>query len=140
MSNGRIADKFLKRGLPFPLVWEVGRYFAVSVIALIVDMVVLLMLAGWIHYTLAASISFLVGAGVHYLLSVAFVFRRRRMLSKRLAEIAIFFAAGLGALLLNVAVIAFCVELLAAPLAIAKLVAAAFSFVFGYVVRKVALF
>ncbi len=140
MSNSKFAAKILKEGSPLSLFWEVGRYFAVSVIALIVDMLVLLILAEWIHYTLAASISFLIGAGVHYLLSILFVFRQRRMSSKRLAEIAIFFAAGLGALLLNVAVIAFCVEVLAAPLAIAKLVAAGFSFVFGYVVRKMVLF
>lgn len=133
-------SKLMTDGSLLSLIREAGRYLVVSVVALIVDMLLLLILAEWIHYALAASISFLVGAGVHYLLSIVFVFRQRRMLTRRMAEVSIFFAAGFGALLLNVGVIALCVELLAAPLAIAKLVAAGFSFIFGYVVRKLALF
>lgn len=119
---------------------EFIRYFAVSAIALGVDMLLLLLFAQWMHYTLAASISFMVGAGIHYLLSVAFVFRRRKMRSRRFVEAAIFTATGLAALVINVGVIALCVELLAAPLPLAKLAAAGVSFLFGYGVRKRVLF
>ncbi len=119
---------------------EFIRYFAVSAIALGVDMLLLLLFAQWMHYTLAASISFMVGAGVHYLLSIAFVFRKRRLLSRRYAEVAIFVGAGVAALLVNVVVIAVCVELLGMSLPLAKLGAAGFSFLFGYAVRKLALF
>jgi putative flippase GtrA len=119
---------------------ELIRYFVVSVIALGIDMLLLLYLAQWIHYTLAASLSFMLGAGAHYLLSVALVFRKRRMLSRRYAEAAIFMGAGVFALLVNVGVIALCVELVGISLPLAKLVAAGFSFLFGYGARKLALF
>ncbi|MBK9445997.1 MAG: GtrA family protein [Betaproteobacteria bacterium] len=119
---------------------EFVRYFVVSLVALGVEMLFLLFLAQWMHYTLAASLSFMIGAGVHYLLSVAFVFRKRRLLSRRYAEAAIFVGTGIAALLVNVAVIAICIELLGTSLPLAKLGAAGFSFLFGYVVRKMALF
>ncbi len=119
---------------------EFLRYFVVSLLALGIDLLFLLLLAQWMHYTLAASLSFMIGAGVHYRLSVAFVFRKRRLLSRRYAEAAIFVGTGVAALLVNVGVIAVCVELLGMSLPLAKLGAAGFSFLFGYVVRKLALF
>ncbi|MCP5269159.1 MAG: GtrA family protein [Zoogloeaceae bacterium] len=119
---------------------EFIRYFFVSIMALSVDMGLLLLLANWIHYVVAASVSFMVGAAVHYRLSITIVFSSRRLVSRKRAEAAIFVATGVAALLVNVAVIAVCIELLGMSLPLAKIGAAGFSFLFGYVVRKLALF
>jgi putative flippase GtrA len=119
---------------------EFVRYFLVSLVALGLDMALLLFFAQWMHYAIAASLSFLLGAGAHYLLSVAFVFRKRRMASRKFSEAIIFVGTGVAALLVNVGVIALFVELLGAPLPLAKLGAAGFSFLFGYGIRKLVLF
>lgn len=135
-----VVPKSAVRRLSPALLFEFARYFAVSVVALGVDVGLLLWLAQTIHYTIAASLSFLAGAVVHYLLSVRFVFRQRRLHARRGAELAIFVGAGALALLVNTGVIALGVEVFALPLLAAKMVAAVCSFVFGYVVRKLALF
>jgi putative flippase GtrA len=119
---------------------EFLRYFAASIVALGVDMALLLVLANYMHYTLAASLSFLIGAGVHYLLSIGFVFRNRRLQHRQLTEIVVFVGSGAMALLITVGVVAGCVEILHASLPVAKLAAAGASFLFGYGARKLALF
>ena len=122
------------------LAGEFARYFIASILALVMDISLLLLLAKFVHYTIAASISFIAGSVVHYWLSVLFVFQRRKLASRKWAESAIFVAAGVFGLVVNVGVIALCVELFLAPLIVAKLIAAGFSFMSGYVVRKLALF
>lgn len=119
---------------------EFAKYFIVSLIALLVDAGLLLVLARQMHYALAATIGFVTGAFVHYLLSVAFVFRRRKLEHRRWLESSLFVLFGVVALGVNVAVIAFCVELFATPLLVAKIIAAGFSFLVGYFLRKLALF
>lgn len=119
---------------------EFLRYFLASVVALTVDMVLLIFLANYVHYALATSVSFLVGAGVHYLISIAFVFRRRRLEDRQMTEIAVFIGSGIMALLVTIGVVAVCVEILHTSLPVAKLVAAGASFLFGYGARKLALF
>lgn len=123
-----------------PVLFEFASYFFVSVVALAVDVALLLLLASYIHYIAAATLSFLAGALVHYALSVTVVFRRRRFAARRFVEVAVLVGVGVGALLVNLGVIAFCVEMLAWPLVYAKLVAAGASFVAGYAGRKLALF
>lgn len=122
------------------LLREFARYFLVSALALGVDTGGLLLLAQFVHYVWAATASFLLGAVAHYFLSVLFVFKRRRMLSRRWLEAGLFIGSGVLALLVNVAVIAIGVEWLGLPLVWAKLLAAGCSFVFGYGLRKLALF
>lgn len=119
---------------------EFLRYFLASIVALVVDMSLLILLANYIHYTAAACIGFLVGAGVHYLISIAFVFRRRRLEHRKITEIAVFIGSGAMALLVTIGVVSLCVEFLHASLPVAKLVAAGASFLFGYGARKLALF
>ncbi|MBI5920361.1 MAG: GtrA family protein [Betaproteobacteria bacterium] len=119
---------------------EFGRYFAASLVALGVDVSVLLSLAQMMHYTIAATLGFLVGSLVHYRLSVRFVFQRRKLIHQKSVETAVFIAAGVLGLAVNVSVIATCVEWLAFPLIFAKLVASGASFMAGYATRKMALF
>lgn len=122
------------------LLFEFSRYFLVSVLALGVDMGALLLLAQFIHYVFAATASFLLGAVAHYFLSVQFVFKWRRMLSRRWLEVGIFIGSGMLALLVNVTAITIGVEWLDLQLFWAKLLAAGCSFVFGYGLRKLMLF
>ncbi len=119
---------------------EFAKYLLVSVFALSVDTGLLLVLAQHIHYLIAASIGFGIGAGVHYVLSVSFVFRRRKWQHRRWLESSAFVLVGLMALGVNLAVIAVGIEWLSLPLLPAKIGAAGFSFLFGFVARKVALF
>lgn len=119
---------------------EFAKYFIVSLIALLVDTGLLLVLARHMHYITAATIGFVTGAFVHYLLSVAFVFHQRKLRHRRWLESSLFVLFGVLALGVNVGVIALCVELLATPLLAAKVVAAGFSFLVGYFLRKLALF
>lgn len=120
--------------------WELSRYFAVSMVALIIDTGLLLVLAKTIHYLLAACIAFLTGTLVHYIMSVRLVFETRRLQHKRNTEGLLFLAAGLCAMLVNMAIIYIGVEWFFLPLLAAKLFAAGGSFVTGYMVRKTLLF
>lgn len=115
-------------------------YFAVSAIALTVDMVLLLQLAKVMHPVAAATIAFLVGLLVCYGLSVRFVFVSRSLGSQRAKEAAVFFLVGLVGLGINDAVIYLGHMIFMLPLAMSKLSAAAISFLFNFGGRKYLLF
>ena len=115
-------------------------YFAASVIALAVDMLLLLQLAKVMHPLVAATISFLVGLLVCYGLTVRFVFSSRRFGSQRTKEASIFFLVGLVGLGVNDTVIYFGHVMLMLPLAFSKLTAAVLSFLFNFAGRKYFLF
>jgi putative flippase GtrA len=119
---------------------EFLAYFVASLAALAVDTCLLLYLAKFLHYTIAASVSFVLGSIVHYQLCILFVFRQRKMRGRKWAESSVFLLAGLLGLVMNVGVISLCVEFFAAPLLVAKIVAAGCSFLSGFLIRKAALF
>lgn len=119
---------------------ELSGYFLVSLIALVVDMGVLLLLAQAVHYLFAVVVGFLCGALTHYFLSVFFVFRKRKLLERKFAELAVFLGIGLLALLINVLGVFLAVEIFGLALPLAKLAASACSFVLGYAMRKFILF
>ena len=121
---------------------EFVRYFSISLLALVVDTAVLLYLARVAHWNdmVAATIGFLVGSVVHYLLAVRLVFAHRRLAHHVPTEGMIYIVIGLIGLIVNDAIIYACVSWLQAPLLTAKLVAAGSSFLVGYGGRKVFLF
>lgn len=119
---------------------ELSRYFLVSLVALGVDFSTFLFLAKLIHYSLAAVVGFLLGAIVHYLLSIKVVFSRRKLSARRTTEFVLFVGTALAGLLVSVATISVCVEWFGASLFVAKTMAAGMSFLFGYAVRKLLLF
>ncbi len=119
---------------------EFGRYFLASLAALALDVAVLHLAAAWMHYLLAASLGFGVGAGAIYLLSTRWVFRRRKLAGKTPVEFSAFVAIGLAGLALNDFVIYLAVDHLGLALLAAKAVAAGASFLFNYTARKLALF
>lgn len=121
---------------------EFVRYFLVSLLALVVDTALLLYLARVMHWNdiVAATVGFLVGSAVHYLLAVRLVFTHRRLAHHVPIESVLYVVIGLVGLIVNDAVIYAGVNWLQAPLLVAKLAAAGGSFMVGYVGRKVFLF
>lgn len=119
---------------------ELVRYFAVSLLALLVDMGSLLLLALYMHYLWAATVGFLLGAATSYLLSVRWVFRHRRLAAFPKTEFAAFAAVGVVGLGLNNLAIYVAVEHAGLPLLTAKAVAAILTFSFNFGLRKWGLF
>jgi putative flippase GtrA len=120
---------------------ELTAALAVAATALCVDSALLWLLAaraGW-PPVLAASISFLAGAFVNWVLSVRFVFRFRRCNSSA-QEFVAFVAIGLVALALNDVVIATLIGPFGTSLMIAKGMAAGVTFSCNYGLRKALLF
>lgn len=120
---------------------ELISYAAVSAIAFACDvgtLAFLVQVLHW-HYLVAASVAFVVGALVAYLLSVRYVFRFRRIDDRRL-EFAGFAAIGAIGLAVNAGVMFAGVEWLHLHYLLAKILAGGFTFVLNYVVRRVTLF
>lgn len=119
---------------------EFIRYFVVSVMALAVDFGLLILFSQSVSYLIAASIAFCAGAVVNYALSVRFVFGLRRLKEQPKIEAAVFIAIGVIGLGANDFAMFVAVSLFSLSVAPAKLVAAGFSFVLNFIVRKLFLF
>lgn len=120
---------------------ELLGYGAASVCALIVDVAVLWALVHFLSwgYLAAATTSFLVGAVVAYQLSTAIAFKEHRLTSRK-TEFASFVAIGGIGLAVNAAVIFIGVNYLGLHYLIAKCVAAGFTFVCNFIMRRQILF
>jgi putative flippase GtrA len=117
------------------------RYFGAAAIALAADFGVytaLIRLAS-VNYLVAAPIGFSIGLAIVYALSVRWVFRQRRVASRR-AEFLIFTLIGLAGMALNQAIIYVAVHLLPGAYEVAKAISAATVFWFNFGARKVLLF
>jgi putative flippase GtrA len=117
------------------------RYLAVSALALAVDFgtyVALIKLAG-VHYLAAAPIAFVLGLAVSYSLSIAWVFRKRRLADARM-EFAIFAVLGIAGVMLNQLIIYGSVEWAGLSYELAKMASAGAVFSFNFVSRKLLLF
>jgi len=130
------ADSPLNR-----LFGEVGRYFVVSLFALAVDYGLLIIIHGvfGLELLIANAISFSCGAVVAYAGSIFWVFGHRRLEQPK-KEFLLFFAIGLGGLLINEAVLWLFSAVNSMPYQISKVFAAGSSFVFNFLVRKWLLF
>ena len=93
---------------------------------------------GW-HYLVAATVAFLVGAAVAYVLSIKYVFQFRRIDDRR-AEFAGFAAIGAIGLAVNAGAMFAGVEWLGMHYLLAKVLAGGFTFALNYVLRRLALF
>ncbi len=119
---------------------EFWRYAAASVAALAVDTTLLLTLSHFgIQYIIAATVGFLAGLALIYLLSIAWVFGSRS--SHRLSkELLLFALIGLVGLAVNDLSIFLAVSLLGLPLILAKGCAVVFTFLWNFFARKKLLF
>jgi putative flippase GtrA len=123
------------------LTGEFLGYAVASGAALLADVLLLVLLVErlGVHYLLAATTSFLAGSIVSYLLCTRFVFSHRRV-SHVPAEFAAFAAIGAAGLAINVGVMYAAVEWLELHYLVARLGAAAFSFLANYAARRLLLF
>ena len=131
----------LRSGRLAILVREAGFYGAASGVALLVDIGLLALLSAWLHlhYLVTSAISFVAGGVVLYVLSVTFVFGRRRV-GNRALELSLFLALGAVGFVVNAAVIYAAIEVGHVPLLIAKLIAAGCTFGTNFVLRRYFLF
>lgn len=120
---------------------ELSRYFVASLFALVVDVGLLILLAQVfaMPYLVANVFAFISGSIVAYLVSTRWVFENRRLDNKAL-EYLIFVFIGVLGLGVNEATLWMGTEILFWSLLPAKLLAAGFSFLFNFVVRKIMLF
>lgn len=123
------------------VIHEAIKYAAVSACALMIDITVLFILVYYLSwwYVAAATMSFLVGLLVGYALSITLAFKYRRLEDPRI-EFASFAGIGVIGVAINAAVISFCVNALGVHYLIAKCVAAGFTFVWNFIVRRQFLF
>ena len=119
---------------------EFGRYFAVSLIALAVDVAILFAAAKFMHYLVAATLGFVAGSMVSYLLATRWAFRRRRFDDREHTEFAVYALVGVFGLGINDLVIYLAVGLAGSHLLLGKLLAAGTTFFFNFAIRKRVLF
>ena len=117
------------------------RYGLVSVIALAVDFggMVLLVELFSIHYLVAATVSFISGLVVNYLLSRAWVFTERKYES-RVKEFIIFTGIGIVGLLLNNSIMWLAVEKIGIYYIFSKIIATILVFFWNFGLRKMLVF
>jgi putative flippase GtrA len=120
---------------------ELIGYGMVSACAFAVDLALLWMLAKWVgmYYLLAATLSFIAGGVIAYLLSIRFVFFHRRLKTGSV-EATAFVALGIAGLIVNTAVMALAVGTAEAPLLVGKAAAACATFGVNFLLRKRLLF
>ena len=133
MLQGGWAARWLQR--------EFSRYFLVSIIALGVDFSLLrrLVESAGVGYVPAVAISFSVGAVVSFALSVFWVFERKSFDSLLNGFVA-FWLFGVVGLLVSVFWVWFLVHFFGVLYWVAKVFAAAFSFMANFGLRKFFLF
>lgn len=120
---------------------EAGGYGLASVFGLATDMGLLALLVSRfdVQYLLAATISFICGGAVVYVLSVRFVFRFRRI-EQRALEFSYFSVLGGAGLLVNAAVMYLAVSTGHLHFMVGKLIAAGATFCTNFLLRRYFLF
>ncbi len=120
---------------------EAFGYAAASGCALIVDMSILWALVHFLSFgpVASATISFLAGSIVAYVLSVKIAFTQHKYYDRR-AEFAGFVALGAAGLTINAAVIFVAINYLGLHYMIAKGVASGFTFTCNFISRRQLLF
>ena len=142
VTFGRTASRpGLDRSGLRKLAWQFGLYAVVGGIAFLADFGVLFLLASraGFHYLVAAAAGFLVGVTINYVLSVRWVFDRRRLQSP-IAEFQVFALIGLIGLGLNEIFMWVLTDGLNAHYLISKMCAAALLLVWNFSARRYALF
>ena len=123
------------------VIHETWKYFLVSLVALGVDsgLLVCLTAGAHVHYLVSAAVGFSAGLVVNYALSVALVFRERRLSDRRM-EFGAFFLIGLVGLVLNEGLMKLFVETFGLSYILANLPATAVGFDFNFGSRRDLLF
>lgn len=133
----------MKHAFPAALLrHDLSRYFAASLLALAVDLGVLSLCLRVAHLGLAwsATVGFVAGAVVAYLLSIRWVFRQRAFAHAPAMEFLAFIGIGLAGLGITQLVLWIGATQLGLLAEAVKLAAAGITFAFNYMVRKALLF
>jgi len=127
-------------GVPF-INSELIRYFVSSGIALLVDVGTLYLLTSFVgvHYLVSAAIGFTLGLVTIYMLSIRWVFSKRR-LKKTHHELFIFTLIGIGGLGINELGLFLLTDLLQFHFMISKLFVTGLVFSWNFGIRKLVLF
>lgn len=131
----------LLRGITSNLLIQLFRYSLVGGVAFVADFGLLYVFTeycGW-YYLLSAGLSFLVGLGVNYALSIRWVFHDFTFRS-RLWEFLIFAGIGMAGLGLNVFFLYFFTEVCAFYYLFSKVLATSLVFLWNFFARKEILF
>jgi putative flippase GtrA len=120
---------------------RIARYFAVGGVAACVDIGLFMLFAQHfgLPYLRVSAASFVVATLVNYLLSIRFVFVSGKRFRRRWEVALVFLVSAIG-LVLNQAILAFCVESLALSLLFSKLAATGVVFFWNYFARRVLVF
>jgi putative flippase GtrA len=120
---------------------EFGAYGIATGVAFAVDIGLLTLLVSTVglHYVLAATLSFVTGGVVLYLLSVRYVFRFRRLTNPML-ELTWFIGLGVAGLAVQTAVMIAAVEGLHVHYLVGKIGAACCTFIANFLLRRTLLF
>lgn len=128
-------------GQPRKLFQQFISYVAVGGIAFVVDFGALYFLTEHLgfHYLLSATIGFLAGLVVNYLLCISLIFDFRAI-ERTSHEFGLFAGIGIAGLLLNNAMIWLLTEVAGCHYLLSKLLAAALVLVFNFTLRRRLLF
>lgn len=117
------------------------RYVFVGGLAFVVDYGLLFLLTeyAYFHYLLSATLSFIAGLFVNYLISIRWVFRCSK-LSNRLWEFVIFSIIGIIGLGINALFLYLLTEYLHLHYLVSKLIVAAIVMLWNFLARRITLF
>lgn len=117
------------------------RATASSSVAFAVDFAILVSLVEitGLHYLIAATIGFTVGTTITYVLSIYWVFPRRR-LKRFTAEYGVFIGVGVIGIILNDGLLFVFTDLLSVHYMVSRLISASLVFFWNYAARKYLLF
>lgn len=134
LSAGGMSKLPIKRIIQF--VRDAVAYGLTSVVALVVDYVILLSLVALgVHYLIASTLSFSIGMCVSYVLTTRYVFSDRRAVSRE-AEAAGFFVVGIAGLVLTQILLYLFVSKAGLAVAVAKMPTTILVFFFNFLCRR----
>lgn len=112
-----------------------------SVLAFAVDFgtLVLLVEAAHVHYIISATIGFVVGTTITYLLSIYWIFARRNV-QRKSAEYGVFIAVGVVGVLVNDGLLWFFTDVLGIYYMLSRMLSASAVFFWNFFARKRLLF
>lgn len=131
-----------KIGKNSPLANELVRYFAVSLIGLLIDLGLfsVAIRLGDMSWSFAAFLGFAAGVMTVWWLSIHFVFKNRSLSQSPIVEFAGFLAIGIAGLGVTEVALWLGIELLKIQPEFSKLAAAGATFIFNFALRKWLLF
>ncbi len=120
---------------------QLFRYGFVGGTAFVVDFSVLYVLTRFagLYYLLSAAIAFIIGLAVNYLLSISWVFNRRKV-NNRFSELFIFTVIGIVGLLLTSLLMWLFTEQAGLFYLISKIITTAIVLIWNFTARKLILF